>query len=301
MDGGTRAPVLEQVRLPDLQLLAARARAAPVLVQLAGRRLPDLRRPRPGDGVRPRARRRLSVAEPGQRRGEGLGPAQRLHLLAARKRRRGTTASTSTRRSRSCPRRAQQVLLHGSGSDEIEFVYEAEGARGKHAQRQALASVRRHPAELRAALPRDRFGRGARGPGALPERQALPRLRRHAAAARGAPRLPASTPASGEREPIFRVEHFTLRECLAYFETLQLHGAKAEIADKVVREIRSRLKFLNDVGPELPEPGPQRRHAVGRRGAAHPARVADRLGPDRRDVRARRAVASACTSATTSA
>ena len=41
--------------------------------------------------------------------------------------------------------------------------------------------------------------------------------------------------------------------------------------------------------PQLPEPRPQRRHAVGRRGAAHPARHADRLGPDRRDVRARRA------------
>src|SRR5204863_9655655 len=36
--------------------------------------------------------------------------------------------------------------------------------------------------------------------------------------------------------------------CLAYFESLTLQGAKAEIADKVVREIRSRLKFLNDVG-----------------------------------------------------
>jgi excinuclease ABC subunit A len=54
--------------------------------------------------------------------------------------------------------------------------------------------------------------------------------------------------ASGEREPIYRVEHFTLRECLAYFDKLKLQGAKAEIADKVVREIRSRLKFLNDVG-----------------------------------------------------
>ena len=50
------------------------------------------------------------------------------------------------------------------------------------------------------------------------------------------------------REPIYRVEHFTLRECLAYFESLTLAGNKAEIADKVVREIRSRLKFLNDVG-----------------------------------------------------
>ena len=40
----------------------------------------------------------------------------------------------------------------------------------------------------------------------------------------------------------------TLRECFAYFSTLKLHGAKAEIADKVVREIGARLKFLNDVG-----------------------------------------------------
>ena len=42
--------------------------------------------------------------------------------------------------------------------------------------------------------------------------------------------------------------------------------------------------------PQLPEPRPQRRDAVGRRGAADPARVADRLRADRRDVRARRAV-----------
>ena len=45
------------------------------------------------------------------------------------------------------------------------------------------------------------------------------------------------------REPIFRVEHFTLREALDYFDGLQLQGAKAEIAAKVVREIRSRLRF----------------------------------------------------------
>ncbi|HEY1230139.1 MAG TPA: excinuclease ABC subunit UvrA, partial [Ramlibacter sp.] len=40
----------------------------------------------------------------------------------------------------------------------------------------------------------------------------------------------------------------TLRECLDYFLGLRLAGAKAEIADKVVREIANRLKFLNDVG-----------------------------------------------------
>ena len=129
------------------------------------------------------------------------------------------------------------------------------GAKQQRGQRalalgEALAPLRRHPAELGAALPRDRFGRGARGPGALPGRQALPGLRRRAAAARGAQRLPAAADGDeGEAgEPIYRVEHATLAECLAYFEGLQLRGAKAEIADKIVREIRSRLKFLNDVG-----------------------------------------------------
>ena len=42
-------------------------------------------------------------------------------------------------------------------------------------------------------------------------------------------------------------------------------------------------------GAELPEPGPQRRHAVRRRGAAHPPGQPDRQRPDRRDVRAGRA------------
>jgi excinuclease ABC subunit A len=40
----------------------------------------------------------------------------------------------------------------------------------------------------------------------------------------------------------------TLRDSQAWFQDLELKGAKAEIADKVVREIGNRLKFLNDVG-----------------------------------------------------
>jgi excinuclease ABC subunit A len=47
---------------------------------------------------------------------------------------------------------------------------------------------------------------------------------------------------------IFDISRATLRDCHAYFQSLQLEGAKAAIADKVVREIGNRLKFLNDVG-----------------------------------------------------
>src|SRR6185436_18054459 len=47
---------------------------------------------------------------------------------------------------------------------------------------------------------------------------------------------------------IYDISHVTLRESHAYFGELKMQGAKAEIADKVVREIGLRLKFLNDVG-----------------------------------------------------
>jgi excinuclease ABC subunit A len=47
---------------------------------------------------------------------------------------------------------------------------------------------------------------------------------------------------------ISQISHATLLEAQGYFESLKLHGAKAEIASKVIKEIASRLKFLNDVG-----------------------------------------------------
>ena len=76
-------------------------------------------------------------------------------------------------------------------------------------------------------------------------------------------------------------------------------SARKLIAGRIRREIVERLRFLVDVGRRLSDAGPQRGHAVGRRGPAHPAGDADRREPARRALRARRTVASACTSATT--
>ncbi len=47
---------------------------------------------------------------------------------------------------------------------------------------------------------------------------------------------------------IFEISRSTLAQTCDYFNHLQLHGAKAHIAAKVVREISLRLQFLNDVG-----------------------------------------------------
>jgi excinuclease ABC subunit A len=51
-----------------------------------------------------------------------------------------------------------------------------------------------------------------------------------------------------QKQPIYKISHVTLGEALAYFQRLELHGAKGDIAARVINEIRQRLKFLNDVG-----------------------------------------------------
>jgi len=145
------------------------------------------------------------------------------------------------------PPSAQQVLLHGSGKEDIAFVYEAEGARGKtrsvkrwHPFEGILPNLTRRYKETDSAAVREDLAR-YQSAKPCPDCEGT-RLRTEAR------HVFLQGEADDTGEPIFRVEHFTLRECLEYFERLKLQGAKAEIADKVVREIRSRLKFLNDVG-----------------------------------------------------
>jgi excinuclease ABC subunit A len=149
------------------------------------------------------------------------------------------------------PAKAQGVLLQGSGEEEIEFVYEAEGTKGRsrsvkrrHPFEGILPNLARRYKETDSAAVREDLARyQSAKPCPACEGTRLRREARHVFL-----QSQADQAAGATGEPIFRVEHFTLRDCLAYFEGLQLKGAKAEIADKVIREIRSRLRFLNDVG-----------------------------------------------------
>jgi len=53
----------------------------------------------------------------------------------------------------------------------------------------------------------------------------------------------------GEKN-IHQICEVPLKQALTFFESLELHGAKLAIADKIVKEIESRLKFLTNVGLE---------------------------------------------------
>jgi excinuclease ABC subunit A len=147
----------------------------------------------------------------------------------------------------SLPKKARQVLLLGSGEEHIEFTYQAESGRGK-----SRSVKRKHPFE--GIIPN--FERRLRETDSVAVREELSRYQ----AAKACPQCHGTRlrrearhvflqhADSTKGKPIYEAEHATLAEALAYFDGLKLIGAKAEIADKIMREIRSRLRFLNDVG-----------------------------------------------------
>lgn len=147
------------------------------------------------------------------------------------------------------PASVQQAVLHGSAEEEIKFSYTMESG-----QQAGKKLVRKHPFE--GVIPN--MARRYRETDSAMVREDLSRFRNlQPCPDCGGTRLRrearhvflADEPESGTRRmAIYEISRATLRESLAYFQQLHLRGAKAEIADKVVREIGLRLKFLNDVG-----------------------------------------------------
>jgi len=139
----------------------------------------------------------------------------------------------------------QQAILHGSGEEEIRFSYTLDSGASagrkttkKHAFEGIIPNMERRYRDTDSVAVREELAR-YRSMQPCPECGGT-RLRseaRHVKVGEGA-----------QARAIFEIGHATLRESFEYFSGLKLHGAKAEIADKVVREIGLRLKFLNDVG-----------------------------------------------------
>ena len=149
------------------------------------------------------------------------------------------------------PAHVRRAVLHGSGDEEIKFSYFMDSGQTagkkvskKHPFEGVIPNFERRYRETDSAAVREELAR-YRSVQACPACEGT-RLRNEArhvflvSSAEGADK-----PA---RKSIFEISRITLRESFAYFNTLKMQGAKAEIADKVVREIGLRLKFLNDVG-----------------------------------------------------
>ena len=145
----------------------------------------------------------------------------------------------------SLPAPVQHAILHGSGEEEIAFSYimDSGASKGKvhtkkHAFEGILPNMARRYRETDSVVVREDLAR-YRSTQPCPECHGV-RLRREARHVR--------LGEGAQARAIFEVSHATLSDAHAWFQALQLTGAKAEIADKVVREIATRLQFLNDVG-----------------------------------------------------
>ncbi len=245
MDGGREHLFNARFACPVCHWSHRRAGAAPVLLQLAGGRLPGLRRPGLPGVLRPAAGGGLSrrCRWPPARSRAGTGATRTTSAWSRAWR--GTTSSASTSPSRTWPRPVQQAVLQGTGEEEVRFNYVMES--GASAGRKV---TRKHPFE--GVIPN--MARRLRETDSPAVREELARYRSlqpcpECGGTRLRPEARHVRIGDGEQaRTIHQVASATLREAQAWFEALALAGSKAEIAAKVVREIALRLKFLNDVG-----------------------------------------------------
>ncbi|MGV8897881.1 MAG: excinuclease ABC subunit UvrA [Burkholderiaceae bacterium] len=136
---------------------------------------------------------------------------------------------------------AQQMVLHGSGKDKIPFAYLNE--RGKtvireHTFEGVVHNLQRRYRETDSMAVKEELAK-------FINKKQCPSC--HGARLRVEARF-VKVGNGAQQRAIFEVAAMPLRATLAFFEQLELHGAKKEIADRVVKEIISRLTFLNNVG-----------------------------------------------------
>ncbi len=136
---------------------------------------------------------------------------------------------------------AQQKILYGSGRQTIPFTYISDKGRAvvrEHTFEGVIPNLERRYKETDSTTIREELAK-------LQNIQPCPschgtRLRESARNVRVGDDAAART--------LHEISHLALRDTLAYFQSLELKGAKAEIADRIIKEITLRLQFLNNVG-----------------------------------------------------
>jgi excinuclease ABC subunit A len=134
---------------------------------------------------------------------------------------------------------AQNVILHGSGGEKIAFRYLSERGRAQvkeHPFEGVLPNHERRYRETDSQVVREELAK-LRNVRACPECGGT-RLRREARHVRVADTA------------LHEISAWPLKQALEFFRTLSLKGSRAQVAERIVREIASRLEFLVNVGLE---------------------------------------------------
>ena len=137
----------------------------------------------------------------------------------------------------SLPPAVREVVLHGSGREKIRFSYPGERGRGErreHPFEGIVPNLERRHRETDSGVVREELAKYLNTT-ACPECHGT-RLRREARHVFVA------------GHTIFGLSRLPLRQAQEALAGLDLSGARRTVADKIVREILDRLRFLNDVG-----------------------------------------------------
>jgi excinuclease ABC subunit A len=135
------------------------------------------------------------------------------------------------------PATVQNILLYGSGKENIDFQYLAERGgfqKRSHPFEGVITSIERRYKETDSSVVRDELAKHL-NTCPCPECNST-RLRLEARNVRVAGKA------------IFEVSGMPLKNALTFFETIHFDGQKLAIAERIVKEIASRLQFLNNVG-----------------------------------------------------
>ncbi|AKS42364.1 excinuclease ABC subunit UvrA [Wenzhouxiangella marina] len=134
------------------------------------------------------------------------------------------------------PETVQQIILHGSGKENIAFRYLSE--RGsqtrKHPFVGIIPNLERRYRETDSRIVREELSRYI-STQACPSchGQRLNRAARHVFI---------------DDHNLPEISSWSVEQCLAFFEALELGGWRGEIAAKILKEVRERLRFLVNVG-----------------------------------------------------
>ena len=131
----------------------------------------------------------------------------------------------------------QHLILHGSGKEKIAFQYLSEKGRSttkEHPFEGVVPNLERRYRETDSIVVREELAK-YRNTQVCPDCHGT-RLRREARHVKLADKT------------IFEISALPLRLSKAFFESLQLEGARQQIAERIVREIANRLAFLVNVG-----------------------------------------------------
>jgi len=135
------------------------------------------------------------------------------------------------------PERVRAIVLHGSGAEVIPFRYLGEGGRRvtrKHVFDGVIPTLERRHKESESQLLREDLAKYIAS-STCPECEGA-RLR-----------LEARNVTLGG-QTLHALSRLPIRQALEFFQTLHLTGTRAQVADKIVKEVAARLTFLNNVG-----------------------------------------------------